>query len=254
MPFQGKVVLVTGAAAGMGKEIATNFAMKGANLVLNDLNKDLLDDVVNSINNFNVSTVGIAGDISEESTVDNIVSKANEKVGTIDILVNNAGISPKSEDRDANIEDLSLDKWERSIAINVRSQFLTCKKIVPFMKQKKWGRIINIASQVARIKPASFVSADYVASKSAIIGLTRYLAVELAPHGITVNAICPGIIETGMVSDVQSGSLDGYLSQTPVNRMGTPTDVVNAVEFLAHPNSSFIVGVSLDVNGGFSMN
>ncbi len=148
---------------------------------------------------------------------------------------------------------MTLEEWERVMAVNLRSQFLTSRAVIPKMKARRWGRIINISSQAARKRPGNIIGAEYVASKAGILGLTRCLAVELASFDITVNAVCPGLTESDMLGDVNDGLTSQHMEQVPIGRLGSPNDIANALLFLADSSSGYITGTALDVNGGDHM-
>ncbi|MGY4691476.1 SDR family NAD(P)-dependent oxidoreductase [Salibacterium sp. K-3] len=255
MSFHNKTVLVTGAAQGIGRNIAACFLERGAFVFLNDVNSNKVNRAAEEMKQGEGQVRAVSGDISDEKFVAELMQHVTAETGGIDILVNNAGISPRHNGKKTEVEDMTLEEWEQVMAVNLRSQFLTSRAVIPAMKQKRWGRIINMSSQAAKIRPAEICGADYIASKSGVLGLTRALAVELGSYGITVNSVCPGLTESEMLSDVKNQDQTAdYQEQIPVNRLGAPEDVANAVLYLADPASNFINGTSLDVNGGYHMN
>ncbi|SDJ08372.1 SDR family NAD(P)-dependent oxidoreductase [Alteribacillus bidgolensis] len=253
MRFKNKVVLVTGAARGIGRGIAERFTKEGASVAINDVNTDLLQETVTRLNQKGGKVMAVAGDVSNEEAVAEMLDMIVDEFGTVDILVNNAGISPRKNGQKVEVENLTSEAWDQVMAVNLRSQFLTSRAVITGMKRNNWGRIINVSSQAARIRPADFCGAEYIASKAGVLGLTRCLAVELSRYGINVNSVCPGLTESDMLSDVKNNQTSQYTENVPVGRLGTPKDLAHAVLFLADPYSDFITGTALDVNGGYFM-
>ncbi|MBP9989539.1 MAG: 3-oxoacyl-ACP reductase FabG [Ruminococcus sp.] len=234
-------VLITGSAKGIGAAIAALFADKGYNVIVNyNTSKEKAEALCSKLNN----AIAVQADVSKSSEVDRLFEIAENTFGTVDILVNNAGIAQQKLFTDITDED-----YDRMFDCNVRSVFNCCRRALPNMIHNKHGRIINISSMWG-IAGAS-CEVHYSASKSAVVGLTKALAKEVAPSGITVNAVAPGVIDTEMNSCFDEETMKQLENETPVGRIGTPEDVARAVYFFAAENSDFITGQVLGVDGGF---
>jgi 3-oxoacyl-[acyl-carrier protein] reductase len=174
-----------------------------------------------------------------------LARQLTEAWGGVDILVNNAGIT-----HSGSIQETTDEAWERLMNVNLRGSFLTCRELTPGMIERGWGRVINLSSMTARLGRGFVGSASYGASKGGVLSFTRGLAKELAPHGITVNAVAPGVIVTDMNREYLAEHGERVLQGIPVGRFGDPDDIAGAVVFLASDAASYITGVVLDVNGG----
>jgi len=272
--LSGKVALVTGAGGkqGLGRAIALRLAQEGADVVVNDVvarrtgSPDWagLPDVVHEIEALGQEACAIVADVSDAQQVDRMVHQALQQFGQIDILVNNAG-APAGRDRVPVIE-LEEDAWDLVQRVNVRGTFLCCRAVARAMIiPGQGGKIINISSVAGKQGMARF--AAYCASKFAVRGFTQALALELAPHHINVNAICPSLIETERVDDMAAAlapegiskeayreqTLANSISATPMGRMGQPADVAQLVAFLASAQSDFLTGLSITAAGGSYM-
>lgn len=242
-----RVCLVTGASRGIGRAIAIEMAKEGGRIVGNATSSSSLAGLEKELREMGVDYLMVPADLSTADGCLGLVRAAAESMGRIDVLVNNAGINIVK-----NIDEASLEDWEKVINVNLRAPFLCSKYASELMKKQRYGRIINLASI------ASFVSlpgrSAYNSSKAGILGLTRTLAVELAPYGITVNAIAPGLIETEMLRQrVAEGSIkiDAALKRIPLGRLGRPEEIAKAAVFLASDDASYITGQVLVVDGGF---
>ncbi len=242
MNFKEKTVLVTGSTRGIGKAIATEFAKRGANVIITGRNKGTAEVVAENIKNeFGVQAFGCKLDFSEDVSEQ---WKEIEKVAkNVDILVNNAGLT-----RDTLFIRMKDEDWEEVINANLTGTFKITKLVVKGMMKKKWGRIINISSVVGFTGNAGQV--NYATTKAGLIGFTKSLAKELASRNITVNAVAPGFIETDMTDKIPAEIKEKYLEQIPLGKFGKPEDVAYAVVFLASDLASYITGETIHVNGG----
>jgi len=237
--LSGKVAIVTGAAQGMGREIAETLARAGLNVVVSDIDGEKARSVAESIDGLGMKT-----DVTSESDVENMVRETLKHYETIDVLVNNAGVL-----RPTRIGDITKDEWDHVLDVNLNGTFLCTKAVLEIMKQKGFGRIINMSSSAGR-SVSTLGGAHYTAAKAAVLGFTRAVAKELAPHGITANAVCPGLIDTEMVrSDCSTEQIKAYENSFPIPRLGKPKEVADLVLFLV-ANAPYITGASLDINGG----
>ena len=243
----GEVVLVTGAAKGIGRAIALGMADRGYDLVINDLPSDqaALNDVAKQIQDKGRRALALLADISSKQQVQAMVEKAVAGMGQIDVLVNNAGVLSVSL-----VEDLPEESWDKVFNVNAKGTFLVTQALIPHMKARRSGRIIHISSIGG--KQGAPGQAHYCASKAATIEFTRVLAMELGEYGITVNAVCPGIIltEMGRNNLGTQENIDRWTKATALKRLGEPEDVVGSVAFFASEDSAYITGQSLNVCGG----
>jgi 3-oxoacyl-[acyl-carrier protein] reductase len=246
MHLKGQTALVTGAARGIGRAIAEALAQEGANIVVVDLNIDEARQCAEYMESLGVKAIALSGDVSKSEDVKNIFEKTVEEFGGFDILVNNAGIT-----KDALLLRMKEEEWDAVLSVNLKSVFLCTKEAVKTMAKKRYGRIINIASVVAFTGNPG--QANYSASKAGIVGLTKTTAKEYASRGITVNAVAPGFIMTAMTEKLPENIKEEMLKNIPLGRFGNPDDVANAVLFLALPQSGYITGQVIHVNGGMFM-
>src|SRR5262245_5470407 len=238
------VALITGAGQGIGRAIAIAFSMRDTRVVVADRNDSSASKVKQEIQGAGKTALAIEVDVSSEPSVTRMIKRTLEEFGTIDVLVNNAGIYPST-----SIEELTSQSWDQVIGTNLTGAFLCSRAAVPIMLEKKKGRIINLSSTTA-LRGAQN-GAHYAASKAGLIGFTKALALELAPSGITVNAICPGLTDTaqprGHMTDQE---LYAKKDRVPLGRIAQPEDIVGPVLFLASDKASHITGQSVLVNGG----
>ncbi len=240
----GKNTLITGSTRGIGKAIAYRLAQAGANVVITGTSEDRAKAVAEDIKGkFGVEALGVALNVSQADSVEKAVKRAEEALGGIDILVNNAGIT-----RDALFMRMKPEDWEEVIRVNLTGTFLITQKVIKGMMKKRWGRVINISSVVGFTGNAGQV--NYSTTKAGLIGFTKSLAKELAPRNITVNAVAPGFIDTDMTQVIPEDIKRKYLESIPMNRMGKPEEVADAVLFLASDLASYITGEVIHVNGG----
>lgn len=236
--FDGRVALVTGAARGIGRAIALALAEQGAKVAVNYLNRAAdADAVVGAIRARGGTAVAVRADVSAAAEVDAMVAGVTAQLGPVDILINNAGVALRRD-----VDELTEADFDRTIAVNLKSAFLCTHAIVPGMRARGWGRIVNISSGAAR--GGGVIGAHYNASKAGMEGLTRGYAARLAPAGITVNAVAPSLIETDMATSFPAD----VAKRIPIGRMGTPEEVAQAVVMVvANP---YMTGQTVPVNGG----
>jgi len=241
--LSGKTAIVTGGAAGMGRGVALNFAEEGASVAVLDRNEAGAKEVADAAAASGVKAIGLACDVGDEASVKSAFAAAAQALGDIDILVNNAGI-----DTTELVENMSTEMWDEMMRVNLKSIFLCSREVIPAMKRKKWGRIINFSSQLAH-KGAPLM-AHYCASKAAVMGFTRSLAYEVIEHGITVNSINPGPIDTALYIGIPEAWRREKEASMPIKRPGRVEEVVPTVLLLASDEGSFYVGASMNMNGG----
>ncbi len=244
--LKGRRALISGASRGIGRGIAIKFAEHGALVGINYHSSPGEAEKVLSEVEKHSQGILLEGDISVEGDAEGIVSKFVETYGGMDILVNNAGIYIRKD-----LEDSSVDDFDRTMGVNVRGAFLLSKYALPHLKRSENGRIINLSSQLA-FKGSTHGTA-YVTSKTALVGFTRALALELAPHGITVNAIAPGTIDTDIIAGYTEEQRKQRAESIPIKRIGTPEEIADAALFLASDMGSYVVGEVIGVNGGSAL-
>lgn len=246
MKLKDKVALVTGAAQGIGKAIAQALAKEGANIIVSDINLEQATNTADEIMGMGVKAIPLKMNVAELPEVESEVKKALGEMGKIDILVNNAGIT-----KDNLLFRMKKEEWDAVLSVNLTGVFNLCKVVSRLMMKQRSGRIINIASIVGEMGNAG--QANYSASKAGVIGLTKTLARELAPRGITVNAIAPGFIQTAMTDNIPEEIKKKMLEQIPLGKLGQPEDVAAAALFLASSQADYITGQVIRVNGGMYM-
>lgn len=238
-------VVITGSARGIGAATAALFADMGHNVVINyNTSKNEALALCEKINKNGGNAIAVQADVSKTSAAQHLFDEAKKAFGNVDILVNNAGIAQQKLFTDITEED-----YDRMFDCNVKCVFNCCQCVLPDMIHHKYGRIINISSMWG-VTGAS-CEVHYSASKAAVIGMTKALAREVAPSGITVNCIAPGVIDTPMNSGFDVETISALKEETPVGRLGTPEDIARAIAFLADEKSGFITGQTLGIDGGF---
>jgi 3-oxoacyl-[acyl-carrier protein] reductase len=244
----GRVALVTGAASGMGRATATLLAAEGAQVAAVDVNGEGLDGTLGSIADGGASAQGFVCDLADGAAIDATVAAARSALGPIDILVNNAGVSIPIDISGADYEHA----WDKTIAINLTAYTRTIRAAVVDLTRNADGRIVNVASTEG-LGATAFIS-PYTASKHGVIGLTRALAVELAPRGVTVNAVCPGPIRTGMTAGIPEEAKEKFARRrVPMRRYGEPEEVAHMILSLVLPAASFVTGAVIPVDGGLTV-
>ncbi len=244
--LDGKVALITGGGTGIGTACARTFAREGAAVVITGRRKELLETVVRDIEKAKGRALAVPGSVTDEAHVQAAVAQAVRSYGRLDILVNNAGIT-----RDGLLLRMKEEDWNLVLQVNLNGTFNCTKAALQPMSKQRSGRIVNIASIVGAIGNAG--QANYAASKAAVIGLTKTVAREYASRAVTVNAVAPGFIDTAMTQQLSAEVKDALSKQIPLGRLGQPSDVAEAVRFLASDEAGYITGHVLHVNGGMHM-
>ncbi|MFO8011763.1 MAG: 3-oxoacyl-[acyl-carrier-protein] reductase [Phycisphaerae bacterium] len=244
MNFEGKTAIVTGAARGIGLEIARTLAEGGAALVLVDVLEDELKTAADSLDGA-ASVRTWAVDVTDEAAVETMIDDVVEETGRLDILVNNAGIT-----RDDLLLRMDADEWDQVLRVNLKGTFLMTKHAARYMVRQKGGRIVNLASVSGLVGNPG--QANYSASKAGVVGFTRTVARELARKNVTCNAVAPGFIDTEMTRVLSDKAKEAALAAIPMKRMGEAADVARAVAFLASDQAAYITGHVLPVDGGMA--
>ena len=244
--LKNRIVAITGAAEGIGASTAHAFAAQGASLALVDLNAAGIAKVSAALPPARGQTITVQADVTDPQSVAAAVARINADLGGLDVLINCAG----GYGRLASVEDTSIDEWDQTIALNLRSVFLFTKAAIPSLKRSKAGRIINVASISGRTVFANS-SPAYGAAKAGVIQFTRFLAYQLGPHNITANAIAPITTLTARVAALRTKEdVERIASQVPLRRLAIPEDHAHAMLFLASDGAAYLNGVTLDINGG----
>ena len=246
MELEGKIALVTGAAQGIGRAIALLLAQKGADIVISDINLEKAEEMAKEIEALGRKAMAIKVDVANTNDVERMVEAILERFGQIDILVNNAGIA-----RDKLILRMTEEDWDSVLNVNLKGTFNCTKAVIKHMSKQRKGKIVNIASVVGEM--GNVGQANYSASKAGVIGFTKTIAREFAQRGINVNAIAPGYIETPMTEALPEKVKEELRRMIPMERLGRPEDVAQAVLFLVSEATSYITGQVLNVNGGIYM-
>lgn len=249
MTLAGRVGLITGSGRGIGAETALKLAQAGVDLALADLDLPAAQETAERLRATGRRVMAVRVDVTDPHSVKEMVATVAGDLGGLHILVNNVGGGGGTR----SFEETTLEVWERTMALNLRSVFLCCKESVPHMKAAGWGRIVNVASVAGRSR-AMTGGPQYAASKAGVIGFTRHLSSELAPFGILVNAVAPALTATPRVratfDKMTAEEQARVLSSVPVGRWARPEEIAGAIAFLCTEEASFICGAVLDVNGG----
>jgi len=243
--LRGKVALVTGAGQGIGRGVALRLAAEGASVAALDVRADAVTRTAEELRAGGAKALAVGADVADASAIDRAVREIEAKLGPVDILANIAGVYGKH----APIREQELENWQRVIDVNLTGTFLCAKRVLAGMVERRWGRILNVASGHALAGRPNV--APYAASKAAVIGFTKALALEVARNGVTVNAVMPGVSDTAMPREVMSEeALARLAAQNPMGRIGTPEDVAAVMAFLAGDEAGYITGQTIAVNGG----
>ncbi len=253
--FEGKVVMITGAARGIGKAVAKAFAEEGAILAITDKDYEQLLKTLEEIQNLSPQSRAYELDVTKENMVKTVVESVIKDFGKIDVLVNNAGVSTMNW-----FWELTEEEWDFNMNVNAKGVWLVSKYVAPHMMERRRGKIVNVASMAGKL--GAPLLAHYSASKFAVVGLTQAMAKELARFGINVNAVCPGFVKTSMqdrevVWEAKLRGIDDpekvrkeYIEMTPLGRLCYPEDVAKVVRFLASEEADFMTGQAINVTGG----
>jgi NAD(P)-dependent dehydrogenase (short-subunit alcohol dehydrogenase family) len=245
--FMGKVAIVTGAGRGMGRAVALLLAREGAKVVVNDISGQTANAVADEARTHGADAMAVAGDVSKPEDVRRVVDATISQFGRIDILVNNAGIARPT----SPLETIGEDEWASTVAVNLTGTFNFMKAVLPHMKERRSGKIVNISSIAGR-SYSTFAGAHYTASKAGVLGLTRHAAREAAPFNVNINAVAPGTVDTPLLHEHATPQRIADVAQAriPMGRVGQPEEEANLVAFLVSEEASFITGATVDVNGG----
>lgn len=246
--WEGQRALVTGSGQGIGRAVAQLFASKGVKVAVNDIVPKRAETTVKLITQAGGEAFAAPGDISDPDTVEHVFQQLDERYGGIDILVNDAGIIIKD-----SLDDTDLERWNRILAVNLTADFLTIKQAVKRMRLQHYGRIVNVSSIAAKHGGGYLGGVAYAATKAGVAALTRGAAREYAPDGINVNAVMPGLTYTPMTDDMPDWKRETVEKAVLLGHGGQPYDIARAIVFLADPESSYIDGETLDVDGGTSL-
>jgi NAD(P)-dependent dehydrogenase (short-subunit alcohol dehydrogenase family) len=240
--FAGRVAIVTGAARGLGNAAAARLYARGANVAINVRDAERANAVACGLGD---RAFAVPGDITDADVPEEIVARTLQRFGRVDVLVNNAALAPSTR-----FTDIEVSEWRATLETNLTAPFVFMRAAAEVMKRQRYGRIINISSKAGRMV-STLAGAHYTASKAGLLGLTRAAAKELGPFGITVNAVCPGMIDTELSrANASADRLAALAAGYPVPRLGTPQEVADLICFVASEAAGYITGASLDINGG----
>ena len=253
MNLDGRVAIVTGSGSGLGKTIALSLAEDKIRVLISDIEIKSIKKVVAGIRRAGYTALGVRCDVTKPREVQRMVSACLKEFGQVDILVNNAG-GEGADMGDKFLEGIPLKDWQRTIDVNLKGTIHCTMAVMPYMIQKKYGKIINISSQGGRYT-SEMAGPYYAAAKAGQLGFTRQMALRLGPYGIYVNAIAPGLISSGpRVEGIwlkrTEDQRQEMLKKIPLRRLGTPEEIASVVKFLASDASGYITGTTIDVNGG----
>jgi len=251
--FEGRVVIVTGGAQGIGRAYCERLAQEGASVVVADIDGPRAEAAVEEMRRGELDALAVTADVSDTASTERLAQAAIDRFGRIDALVNNAAMYQRPAVSRGPFEEIDVDEWDRVMAVNLRGVFLCARAVVPQMKRQRYGKIVNISSGTVFNGTARF--AHYVTSKAGVIGFTRVLARELGDYNITVNAVAPGLTQSLEEADEATMAYHDQRSQArSIKRIQTPEDLVGAVAFLCSKDSDFMTGQTLVVDGGSAFN
>lgn len=250
LDFNEQVIIVTGSGSpkGIGKTIAKTFAKQGGTVVIADMNKEGIANTVKEIEAEGGKAFGIELNVTDKASVDNMVKTIMDKFGRIDVLVNNAGISQK-----VTVEDMTLEDMQRIFNVNMFGLFLCTQACMKPMREAKYGRIVNLSSVSGKRGGGVFGGAHYSASKAAVLAFSKNLSREISADGVTINSVCPGLINTEIWKSLPEEDAKKVIDGIPMGRPGETQEVANAIVFLASKEASYITGEEIDINGGSHM-
>jgi 3-oxoacyl-[acyl-carrier protein] reductase len=246
MRLEGKVSIITGGAQGIGLATAEKFAAEGARVVICDVNQDVISGVVNEFKQSGIDVDGFNADVTNQADISNMVDLVISKYGQIDCLVNNAGIV-----RDARMVNMTEEQFDSVIDVNLKGTYNCAKSVFPHMMERQSGVVLNASSIVGIY--GNFGQTNYAASKFGVIGMAKTWAREFGRFGIRVNAVCPGMIKTEILSDIPDKVLENIVSKVPMGRLGAPSEIANTYAFLASDEASYINGAVIEVGGGATL-
>ncbi|WP_127143044.1 SDR family NAD(P)-dependent oxidoreductase [Pelagibacterium montanilacus] len=245
--FAGRTVLITGAGGGIARACALRFAAEGAIVSVTDINMDAAQATADAVRDTGGTAYAFVADVTDRTSVDTMMAEAADAMGGIGVLVTCAG-GYTSYARFDEIED---EDWDRVLDLNLRSVFLCCTAVLPYMKKGGWGRIVNLGSLAGRSTSAGSSPVHYASAKAAVSMMTQYLAKDMAPMGITANTVAPGTTRTARVNALLTPEKeDTFSKMTPVGRLAEPEDIVGVITFLASDDARYVTGTTIDVNGG----
>jgi 3-oxoacyl-[acyl-carrier protein] reductase len=246
--LKNKISVITGASRGIGREIALSYAREGASLMLVCLeDEERMNEVHMEIKRLGAKSIGMTGDVSEIEFCETVYAEAKRQFGSVDILVNCAGTITRSM-----VEEMTLEEWHRVIDVNLHGAFYMCRMVLPGMRDRNYGKVINITSQMAHI-PHPSASPSYEVSKAGLTALTKHLALQYAKYNVCVNSIAPGSIDTDMPKSMSKEDRQRLKNAVPLKRLGKTEELADCALFLASNMSNYITGTTLHVNGGSLM-
>ena len=248
--FENQVIIITGSGSpkGIGRTIAMQFAKQGGKLVIADIVEEGIKDTVEAIEKMGGTAMGVKVNVTDPSSVEAMVDTVLKEWGRIDVLINNAGISQK-----VLVEDMTIEDMRRVFEVNVYGLFLCTQACMRPMRKVGYGRIVNLSSVSAKRGGGVFGGAHYSASKAAVLAFAKNLSREICSEGVTINCVCPGLIDTEIWKSMDKKTADGVIAGIPMGRPGQTEEVAAAILFLASKEASYITGEEIDINGGSHM-